>query len=255
MNRLKGILFLLWKCYVAIVFSIFALALYPFFLVLLSLKNGKKASFRLFVFWSWLMRIFCFYHVKKMKDSPLPEGPYIIVANHTSHLDIFFMYSILPTHPFLFLGKGEILRYPIIKTYFKGLNIPVHRKDRGKAATSFILAKKAVNEGWSLVIFPEGGIPDDNHPKMITFKKGAFKLAKALNIPIVPMTFTNHYKLFSDPLNIFGSARPGVSRVHIHPHISIEEIADLTEKELLELCFERINEPLLAENPRLMDSD
>jgi 1-acyl-sn-glycerol-3-phosphate acyltransferase len=253
MNFMKGVLSFLWKCYVGVIFVIFALALYPVFLVLLSNKNWKKISFRLFVFWSWLMRIFCFYRIKKIVDSPLPDGPYIIVSNHTSYLDIFFMYSILPKHPFLFLGKGEILKYPIIGTYFKGLNIPVYRKDRGKAAKSFIQAKKEVKNGWSLVIFPEGGIPDDDSPKMIPFKKGAFRLAKALNIPIVPVTFTNHYKLFSDPTILMGPARPGVSRVYIHKYISIQEVESLGDKELSELCFNRINEPILKENPQLMN--
>lgn len=199
------------------------------------------------------MRIFCFYRVKKVLDSPLPQGPYILVANHASYLDIFFMYSIFPEHPFLFLGKGEILAYPIIRTYFKGLNIPVHRKDRGKAATSFSLAKKAVHDGWSLVIFPEGGIPDDDNPKMIPFKKGAFKLAKALNVPIIPVSFTNHYKLFSDPFEFFGPAGPGISRVYIHPHISSDEVIEKTEAELLDACFNRINSAIIKDNPQLKD--
>ena len=187
MAQIRGIFGLLWKIYVGIIFVIFALALYPFFLLLLTSEKGKKSSFRLFVFWRWLMRVFCLYYVKTVERAALPEGPYIIVANHTSYLDIFFMYSILPKHPFLFLGKGEILNYPILKTYFKGLNIPVHRKDRAKAAQSFNQAKKAVRQGWSIVIFPEGGIPDDINPKMIPFKGGAFRLAKALQIPIVPV--------------------------------------------------------------------
>jgi 1-acyl-sn-glycerol-3-phosphate acyltransferase len=249
MKLLQGILSLFWKLYVGIIFAVFAIALYPFFYAILLNKKWKKASFKLFVFWSWLMRIFCFYRVKKVENAPLPDGPYIIVSNHSSYLDIFFMHSILPDHPFLFLGKGEILGYPIIRTYFKGLNIPVHRKDRAKAAKSFVMAKKAVNEGWSLVIFPEGTIPDDDNPKMIPFKAGAFKLAKALNIPIVPITFTNNYRLFSDPENLLGPARPGVSRVYIHPFISVEAIEQMTQSELSDHCFEVINSALIKEHP------
>jgi 1-acyl-sn-glycerol-3-phosphate acyltransferase len=251
MRQLKGILSFIWKCYVGIIFVVFAVTLYPFFYVILLNKKWKKASFKLFVFWSWLMRIFCFYHINKVENAALPEGPYIIVSNHSSYLDIFFMHSLMPQHPFLFLGKGELLKYPIIRTYFKGLNIPVHRKNRVKAAQSFVLAKKAVADGWSIAIFPEGTIPDDNNPKMIPFKAGAFKLAKSLNIPIVPMTFTNNYKLFSDPLDILGSARPGISRVYIHPFISVEEMADLSERELSDLCFKRINAALIQDNPWL----
>lgn len=249
MKLLKGIASFLWKIYVGCVFVIFALGLYPLFLIVLSNPNWKKYSFKLFVVWSWCMRIFCGYFVLKVKKTPLPDGPYIIVANHSSYLDIFLMYSILPKHPFLFLGKDEILTYPILKTYFKGLNIPVYRKDKRKAAVSFIQAKKAVRDGWSIVIFPEGGIPDDQNPKMIPFKKGAFKLAKQLNIPIVPVTFTNHYKLFSDPLDFYGTARPGISDVYIHEALSIETIQEMSENEILEHCFHTINTPILNEHP------
>ena len=199
------------------------------------------------------MRIFCFYGVKKLKNSSLPEGPYIIIANHSSYLDIFLLYSILPKHRFVFLGKSEILSYPIIRTYFKNLNIPVFRGDKSKAGQSYNLASKAVKEGWSIVIFPEGGIPDNQCPKMIPFKDGAFKLAKTLNIPIVPLSFTNNYKLFSDPTEILGPARPGISRVYIHEHLSQEVIQTMEIKEINKMCFDRINEPILFEHPNLRD--
>jgi 1-acyl-sn-glycerol-3-phosphate acyltransferase len=253
MGKIVGFLGLIWKLYIACIFSIFAILFYPFFLVLLINPNWKKFSFKLFLFWSWMMRIFCFYSVKKVRNSELPEGPYIIIANHSSYLDIFLMYSILPNHPFVFLGKSEILSYPIIRTYFKNLNIPVFRGDRSKAGQSYNLASKAVKEGWSIVIFPEGGIPDHQCPKMIPFKDGAFKLAKTLNIPIVPLTFTNNFKLFSDPTEILGPARPGVARVYINEHVSIEQIESMEVKELNKLCFNRINEPILTEHPHLRD--
>jgi len=162
------------------------------------------------------------------------------------------MYSVLPKHPFLFLGKSEILSYPIISTYFKGLNIPVDRKDRRKSAMSLVMAKKAVAEGWSIVIFPEGGIPDDDNPKMIRFKQGAFNLAKSLNIPIVPLSFTNNFELFCDPTDLLGPARPGISKVFIHQAIMPTAIAGMTETELLNVCFDKINESLMKENPGLI---
>lgn len=184
-------------------------------------------------------------------NTKLPKGPYIIVANHSSYLDIFFMHSLLPDHPFLFLGKGEILSYPILRTYFRNLNIPVHRKDRAKAATSYNMAKKAITEGWSIVIFPEGTIPETDQPKMLPFKSGAFKLAKEMGVPIVPVTFLNNYKLFSDPGDLLGRARPGVFRVCIHPHIKTETVQQLSVKELLRLCYDTVNTPLLEEYPHI----
>lgn len=210
-------------------------------------------SFRLFVAWSWSVRVFGFYRVQKMENHKIPEGPYIIIANHSSYLDIFLMPSIVSNQPFLFLGKSEILSYPLIKTYFKRLNIPVHRNNAIKAARSLVAASKEVRKGWSLVIFPEGGIPDDNNPKMIPFKDGAFQLAKSINVPIVPITYVNNFKLFSDPTNLFESARPGVSKVYIHESISKEEVESLTQFQLKEKCFNIINAPILAEHPEFKE--
>lgn len=241
----------IWKIYVGLIFFVTALILYPFFLIALSNKKWKKKTFKLSVIWSWMIRIFCLYAVKKVKKSTLPNGPYIIIANHASYLDIFLMCTIMPQHPFVFLGKSELLNYPILGTYFRKLHIPVFRTDKRKAALSFIQAKKMVKDGWSLMIFPEGGIADVNLPKMMPFKEGAFKLAKSLNVPIVPITFTNNHLLFTDPGMWFGGAYPGVSQVHIHDYISIETIETLTEKELLILCFETIKKPLLKKYPEM----
>ena len=76
--------------------------------------------------------------MKRVKTSKLPKGPYLVVANHASYLDIFLMFSLLPRSPFLFLGKSEILKYPIIKAYFRRMNIPVFRDNKLKAAKSIV---------------------------------------------------------------------------------------------------------------------
>lgn len=253
MKTVLGILGLIWKFYIAIIFLITALFLYPVIATLLSDPRNKRKAFKVFVFWSWMFRVLCFYRVKKIKDSKLPEGPYLIVANHSSYLDIFLLYSYMNKEAFLFLGKSEILKYPLFKTFFKKFNIPVFRDNRTKAARSLIQAIREVKNGWSIAIFPEGGIPDNDNPRMIEFKQGAFQLAKNLKIPIVPITYTNNHKLFSDPSNILGSARPGVSHVHIHPFISGEEIEGLTQQELSDKCFDIINAPLLEAYPELKD--
>lgn len=218
--------------------------LYPFFLVVLSRKSWRKYSFPINVLWSYLVRIFLFIPIRKTQLSELPKGPYLIIANHTSYYDIFLMYTLLPQHRFLFMGKSEILSYPILKTFFKRLNIPVFRKDRLKAARSFIQAKQSIKEGWSIVIFPEGGIPDDNVPNMIPFKIGGFKLSKSTCIPIVPITFLDNYHLFSDPTQTWGYAHPGLSRIVIHSAISVEEQQLLSEEELCKKAFDIIASPL-----------
>lgn len=243
MKTLLGIPSLMWKLYIAVIFFITATIYYLLILPFLFSEKGKRIAFYLFVSWSWLFRIACLYFVKRELNSPLPKGPYIIIGNHASYLDIFLMYSILPKEPFLFLGKSELLKYPFIGTFFRKMNIPVYRDNPSKAARSFVKASQEAKLGWSLMIFPEGGIPQNN-PEMIPFKDGAFKLAKHVDIPIVPITFTNNHILFSDPTQLFGPARPGISKIHIHPYISAEKIDQMSVKELNEYCFKIINAPI-----------
>ena len=251
MRRALGVLSLIWKLYIAIVFGVTAILYYPIIFPLLLSESRKKKAFRVFVVWSWTVRVLCCYFVVRKRDYELPNEAYIIIANHSSYLDIFLMYSIMPKQPFIFFVKSEILSYPLIKTYFKRLNIPIYRSNSIRAAKALILGAKEVKKGWSLVIFPEGEIPDKDNPKMSEFKEGAFQLAKNLKVPIVPMTFSNNYKLFSDPTNILGPARPGVSHVHIHPFITKEEIISLSKIELKQKCFNIINGPLLENYPDL----
>jgi len=244
---------LLWKLHIAIVFLLTTILFYPLILPFLFSEKSKKHSFKFFVAWSWCVRIFCFYFVVKKLDNPLPKGPYIIIANHMSYLDIFLMPSIFPKNRFLFLGKSEILKYPLIKTYFKRLNIPLFRKNPIKSAKALIRSKQEMKKGWSLIIFPEGSIPDVDLPKMIEFKEGAFQLAKSCRAPIVPVTFTNNHKLLSDPSHVFGPARPGNSYVHVHPFITVDEVKSLTKSELKDKCFDLIKGPIAKQYPDLQD--
>jgi 1-acyl-sn-glycerol-3-phosphate acyltransferase len=80
---------------------------------------------------------------------------------------------------------------------------------------------------------------------MVDFKQGAFQLAKSLSIPIVPITFTNNHKLFSDPTELLGRAHPGISKVFIHEFISKDEVDRLSQNELTKRCFDTINAPIL----------
>lgn len=244
MRIVIGILGLIWKLYFFVIFTLTAIVMYPLITPLLTTTEKKKKAFKRFVLWSRILRYCTFYFIKVERREELPKGPFIILANHISYLDIFLMYSIFPHTPFLFLGKSELLSYPLLKTYFKKFNIPVDRKSRIRAARSLDHTRAEAAAGWSIAIFPEGKIPDHEHPKLVPFKMGAFILAKEMEMPIVNMTYLNNHILFSNPEELFGSARPGVSKVVIHPVIKKEEVMASEVKELRDRCFNLINEPL-----------
>lgn len=220
---MKTILSNLYKIYAYTVFILTLFVFYPITAVLVLSPKTRKWSTAVFLIWSYLLSVLFLIFVSKKGTKP-DRNPKIIIANHTSYLDIFMMYQILPMQHIVFMGKSEILNYPLIKTYFKHLHIPVDRSDKRKAAQSMLMAKRKLQEGWSIVIFPEGGIPDYIAPEMADFKPGAFVMAEKNKVPILPLTLKTHYKLLSEPQNIKGSARPGLAEVYFHPEISIDEL-------------------------------
>lgn len=223
MRYILGTLFFIWKLYIGLVFIITLIIFYPILLPFLYIEKLKPYTYNINVMWSRSIRLLCFYAVETEDSESDIDEPVVLVANHTSYLDIFLLYSILPKKRLLFMGKSEILSYPLIKTFFKKLNIPVERGSSMQSAKAFIKARQEIRKGWSIVLFPEGGI-FDNAPKLNPFKNGAFQLAKASKCAIQPVTFQNNYRLFSDPESRLAPAMPGIVRVKIHPIISAEEV-------------------------------
>lgn len=206
------------------------------------------------LFWTYALTTICFlFHKTEKKPDHKIEGPFIIIANHSSYLDIPFMYQTARKYRFLFLGKSELLKWPGLGLLFRKYNIPVFRNNRKQAVQAIERAKEELKNGWSIAIFPEGTIPADA-PKMIRFKNGAFKLAIETGVPILPITYLNSFQLFSDPDNTFGPAHPGIARAILHDPI---ETKDLTTEDLVSLrekCFDVINEPLLKRHDKLLNN-
>lgn len=227
MKVIKAIGTLLYKVYFGFVFLLTGSLLYPYFFIALRGEKKYDRAKKIKKIWSRLLCILAFIKIDVKNKELFPEkGPYIVCANHTSYLDIILMYFIIP-EDFAFLGKAEVLKWPLISIFFKrGVDIPVFRNNRKKATESLLQANNALKNGRSLAIFPEGGIME-NPPTMGPFKNGAFTLSIDNNTPIIPVTFVNNYKLFSDHTEVFKRGRPGKSIVKIHSPIYIDNTTNL----------------------------
>ena len=224
---------LIFRLYVAIVFFITLIVQYPIFYIFSRSERGQGALIFIHRYiWSKLMQLFTLVYVHRIKKITLPSGPCIICANHSSYYDIIFMYSAYKGK-FLFMGKSELKKWPFLSVLFRNGNfhIAVNRKNPMEAAKSMKLAKKRLKEGTSIIIFPEGTIPE-NAPMLNKFKSGAFKLAVECQVPIVPVTFVDHWKLMGNCDSIIGPSRPGISRVIINNPIPT---TGLNEKDVVNL--------------------
>ena len=152
----------------------------------------------------------------------------MFVANHTSMADIMLMLYVT-RNPFVFVGKKELAKIPVFGFFYKRTCILVDRNNPKSRLEVFRRAQSKLNQGLSVCIFPEGGVPDDLSLILDTFKDGAFRLAIEHHIPIAPMTFHDNKKRFSYS---FFSASPGKMRVKVHD-ILPTKILSMEDKRLL----------------------
>ncbi len=151
---------------------------------------------------------------KVVRKQKMERGKsYMLVANHTSMLDIMLMLYI-SKNPFVFVGKKELVKIPLFGFFYQRVCILVDREDTKSRTGVYRRAQRRLNQRLSICIFPEGGVPDDETVLLDSFKDGAFKMAIAHHIPVVPMTFKDNKKRFSFT---FLSGGPGRITAYVHP--------------------------------------
>jgi 1-acyl-sn-glycerol-3-phosphate acyltransferase len=127
----------------------------------------------------------------------LVETPAIVVANHASHLDTGLLLSILPRrfrHKAVVVGAADYFFDRRWKAHLFALGlgaIPIerHKVNRKSADTAAAL----LEEGWNLIIFPEGGRSPDGWFQ--EFRGGAAYLARRTGRPVVPVHIEGTWRI------------------------------------------------------------
>lgn len=166
--------------------------------------------------------------------------PYVIISNHTSIMDVMLPCILFPNHPLCYVGKKEIEKIPIFGTVYKRVCVMVDRKSARSRADVYRRCAERMQQGQSVVIFPEGGVPDDTSVILDQFKDGAFILATKHQFPIAVFTFQGLKEMFP-----FDNKKgyPGVVKVFFNDILT----PDSTQKELKEKAFEEIQLSLIEE--------
>lgn len=240
-------LVILYRFYFAVVFFLVLTLMYPIFWLLLLNEKNFNAVWKLKLFTSRVILALNLIFLKRDVRAKNLDGPFVVSANHASYLDIIIFYSILPNTRFLFMGKQELLKWPIINIFFKKVDIAVSREKRHSAFRSITRAKREIQNGWSIVIYPEGGIPL-NAPKLDQFKNGAFKMAIDSQVPILPITILDNWRLFGTDPVLTARARPGIARVIVHEPVQTEGLEKKDLVSLRQQTYDIINEPLMKEH-------
>lgn len=198
----------------------------------------RKLKSRLCAFFIGLSPRFVF-------EEPLDDDQnYIYCANHTSNFDIMLL-CILAKGRFHFMGKDELLKNPLLRIFFETIDIPVNRDSKMSAFRAFKKAGDNLENGMSLIIFPEGRIDDAHYPpKMIPFKNGPFRLAIDKKIPVVAISLSNIWKRMWDDGRKYGST-PGICNIYVHRPVLTTDLTINDSDELKDRIFDLINSKLV----------
>src|SRR5690606_33401883 len=137
--------------------------------------------------WAKALFVSVFFPFKVYYNSKLdPKQQYIFCPNHFSYMDIPTV--ALNHHNTIFVGKSEMANIPLFGYMYRKLHITVDRSSLKSKFNTLKRSGEAIDEGKSLVIFPEGGIITKKEPVMSRFKDGPFRIAIEKQIPVVPVT-------------------------------------------------------------------
>ncbi|MCB9594593.1 MAG: 1-acyl-sn-glycerol-3-phosphate acyltransferase [Sandaracinaceae bacterium] len=158
-----------------------------------------------------------------------PERPYIFAQNHTNHYDHVLAYNATP-HFKQGLELESHFDYPFYGTFMKARGtVPVRRGARGQTDELTGLIGKEVEEGRSILAFPEG--TRTRTGRVNPFRRGIFFIARDLGVPVVPVAVTGAFDLMRAGSLML---RPG-SQITVYVEEPIE-MAGATDEEVSELA-------------------
>lgn len=181
------------------------------------------------------------------------EGGAVLAINHTSYLD--FALGGIPADRrgkrlVRFMAKDSVFRHKISGPLMRGMHhIPV---DRDSGSTAFRHAVDALKAGELVGVFPEATMSRSLEIKEI--KNGAVRMARAANVPLIPMIVFGGQRVLSYGVKNF--SRGAAVCINVGAPIPInsgqspEELTDLLRtrmQELLEQTLEMYPDAGLGE--------
>lgn len=149
-------------------------------------------------------------------------GPFIISPNHQSYFDPFWV-SIPFPYPLRYMTWDRFIYMPIIGHFIRTLGaFPVKLEKSDRAALR--LSLQHLQQGGTLVIFPEGGRTRTG--QVMPFKPGVIRLAMEARAPIVPVTIRGGFEAFNAHHLV---PRPRKVIVIYHPPITLPTVTDKEE--------------------------
>jgi 1-acyl-sn-glycerol-3-phosphate acyltransferase len=126
--------------------------------------------------------------VDSLRNKP---GTCVVIANHQSNYDLFVFGNVVP-HRTVCIAKKSLKWVPLFgQLFWLAGNVLIDRGNAHKARRAMLTTTHTLqHEDTSIWVFPEG---TRNLGKgLLPFKKGAFHMAIAAGVPVVPVCVSNY---------------------------------------------------------------
>ena len=162
------------------------------------------------------------FHIEGLENIPKDE-PVVFVSNHQGDFDIAVFLAYLPV-PHGYVAKIEIMKIPLLRAWMKHMRcIFIDRKSMRQTARAMLDGVKILQNGQSLVLFPEG--TRSKSETMGPFKTASFKLATKAKVPVVPVSINGTFRIMEANR---GLIRPADVYVKIHAPIRTDDLDDVS---------------------------
>ena len=250
MKLFKNIFRLLWRAWFYLLFTVSILIMIPFLLVLTYKEKYYPAFWKLIRAWSKVLIYGMGFYIEKTIEQQVDrDKSYLFCANHTSMLDPFILIA-MSKNPIVFVGKKELVKIPVFGYFYKRAVIMVDRNNPKSRKRVYEMAKKRLQNGTSMGIFPEGLVPTED-VILSPFKNGAFSLAIEFQIPIVPATYYDCKRLFSWD---FFKGSPGKFRVRQHEFLETKNLTKDDVEALKQQTFDILYNELVNDKAYMKDT-
>jgi putative phosphoserine phosphatase/1-acylglycerol-3-phosphate O-acyltransferase len=155
------------------------------------------------------------------------KRPAVFIFNHRNQADPIIAGTLVRDN-FTSVGKKELEKDPIIGTVGRVMDAAFIDRDDPKAAVEGLhKVEELARKGLSILIAPEGTRLDTT--EVGPFKKGPFRIAMSVGIPIVPIVIRNAEVIAARDSTTFN---PGTVDVAVLPPIPVDDwtIDDLPDR-------------------------
>lgn len=169
------------------------------------------------------------YRINIEKLEYKKEKPYLILMNHQTAFDQFFI-GMSYDGPIYYLATEDIFSLGIISRIINFLVAPIPIKKQTTDLKAIKSCVKVAKEGGTIALFPEGN--RTFHGKTLYFKPSIVKLIRLIKLPIAIMRLEGGYGIqprWSDVV------RKGTMRSYPSRIVEVEEYSKLSDDELFAL--------------------